>query len=427
MKRSAAGKEVAALQSLLERFERHPRRALLEHVLPAEMLKGRARKAFNGLSIAEIAAEGGFRLAARPAVQASDLRALIEILGRLFEGDQAKHSLLVSAEFENVDGGFAQIELSRALDLLSSSGALDRIGGKTLREYWDKDWPRAPFEEVLTFRQLAGLDLSSLLKKRAFTPEKMLAVSKVIDRAIAVSAKTSVGQIAASNSDGEIFSGSHFEQLRFKASNLNSFLAACTRAAFENAANVTPNVGIGALFKALIASEHSDAVIAALVQASMPALAAGALLELAPEELNVISARGRTEISKIAGQSAATLVAQLEAALLAPAVSEAMILSTVACSEIAAALQLALVRVLLETGNAKPPLVFGQRLSGFWTKNERSAEMLLRGVMAGLPKSEAELSKELTDLIAGVEPHLLIAAILRGGARRDKKGMISST
>ena len=425
MKRSAAGKEVAALQGLLERFEKHSRRPLLEHVLPAEMLKGRARKAFSGLTIAEIASEGGFRLAARPAVQASDLRALIEILTRLFEGDHSKQSLLMSAEFENVDGGFAQIELSRALDSLSSSGALERIGNKTLKEYWDKDWPRAPFEEVLTFKQLAGLDLSSLLKKRAFTPDKMLAVSKVIDRAIAVSAKIVLPKIAPGNTEGEIFRGNHFELLRFQSSNLNSFLAACTRAAFEHAAYVAPHIGMGALLKALLASERSDAVIAALVLASMPQLAAGALLELAPNELSALGDRGRAEISRIAASSAATLVAQLEAALLAPAVSEAMLLSTVACEEVAAGLQLALVRVLLGAGSAKQPLIFGERLGGFWTKNERSAEMLLRGVMAGLPKSESELTKELTDLIAGVEPQVLIAAILRGGARRDKKGLIS--
>lgn len=417
MKRAAAGREVEALQALLERFNSHPRRSLLQGVLPAEMLKGRSRKALSGLSFEDIAKEGAFSLAARKGVQVVDLQALIEILQRLLEEQQESRNGVVSNEFENVDGGFAQIELSRALELLSSSGALDRIGKKVLKDYWQQDWPRAPFEEVLTFKQLAGLDLSSLLKKRAFTAEKMLAVSKVIDRAVGSAQQPNTALVASSEAQPL-----SYECARFKASNHHSFVAVCTRAAYEQAAHLAPNSGFGLILKGMIASSHVDEIIAALVSASMPSLAASALLEITPNELEELNRIGCAEVFQIAQNLAPNLLAQLEAALHAPAASEAILLGALSSKHISEVLQLAVMRVLLGSMQARHPLLFGEKLPGFWSKSERSAELLLRGVMSGLPKSEAELLEDLENLIEGVEPQVLINAILRGGARRDKKG-----
>ncbi len=83
----------------------------------------------------------------------------------------------------------AERRLLAASERVRDSSAFSLLCSKKLGEFWNPDWPRAPFEECMTFRQFAKLNMDQLLKKRSFGIEKILAVLKAVEQGLSVCEK----------------------------------------------------------------------------------------------------------------------------------------------------------------------------------------------------------------------------------------------
>ena len=78
----------------------------------------------------------------------------------------------------------AESMLIEAMERLRKSEKNSSIQDKLIGDYWQETWRRAPFEECLTFKQLASLNVDVLLKKRSFDTEKMIALSYAVRRGL---------------------------------------------------------------------------------------------------------------------------------------------------------------------------------------------------------------------------------------------------
>lgn len=74
--------------------------------------------------------------------------------------------------------------LTQILLDLAAWPALSSVGHVTLGEVWTDSDTRAPFEEMITLKQLAKLSARSLLAKRSMTAEKIVAITNAVRRAM---------------------------------------------------------------------------------------------------------------------------------------------------------------------------------------------------------------------------------------------------
>lgn len=79
----------------------------------------------------------------------------------------------------------AEILLSDAMALLKKSANLEPIKTKIVGDYWEETWRRAPFEECMTFKQLASIQFDNLIRKKSLDSDKMVALSFAIRKALA--------------------------------------------------------------------------------------------------------------------------------------------------------------------------------------------------------------------------------------------------
>jgi hypothetical protein len=78
-----------------------------------------------------------------------------------------------------------QSKLTALVAQLNTSKKLATLKSKTLAAFWDPSWPKAPFEEALTFQQICSVDIEALTKKRSFTLKKGVAMMHALERALA--------------------------------------------------------------------------------------------------------------------------------------------------------------------------------------------------------------------------------------------------
>lgn len=75
--------------------------------------------------------------------------------------------------------------LASAIDELKAFPALSEISSKQLKDFWHKDYPPAPFEEVLTLKQMTTINIDTFFKKRSVVPAKILGIVAAINNAVA--------------------------------------------------------------------------------------------------------------------------------------------------------------------------------------------------------------------------------------------------
>jgi hypothetical protein len=94
------------------------------------------------------------------------------------EADQEDSSeeLLSSAQVE--------IDLRNRLQAVRRSPDFETLRFRSLGQFWDPSWPRAPFEESFTLEQLTELDMSTLFRKRTMTSSRIRYMTKALDRAL---------------------------------------------------------------------------------------------------------------------------------------------------------------------------------------------------------------------------------------------------
>lgn len=118
------------------------------------------------------------------ALNASQIKALTELLSKLMDVHHPTEPEVNNRENESVINS-VQLEatLRENLGLVSQHPRYADIADKTLSEFWDETWLPAPFEEMLTIRQLTGMDLSVLFKKKMVSDTRISCIAKALETA----------------------------------------------------------------------------------------------------------------------------------------------------------------------------------------------------------------------------------------------------
>lgn len=112
-------------------------------------------------------------------------RLLVAVLRALSEGDGARGDETVdeassSTTFNSVQ---CELELRERISRLKANPNLSSIIDLQVGQFWASGEMRAPFEESFTVKQLLGLDLAVLAKKRSMTSGRMLALARALENA----------------------------------------------------------------------------------------------------------------------------------------------------------------------------------------------------------------------------------------------------
>jgi hypothetical protein len=77
-----------------------------------------------------------------------------------------------------------ETELRSAMNQITAHQRFSEVATRTLSEFWDKSWTPAPFEEALTIRQLASIDVAVLFKKKMVSETRMVNVCEALGRVL---------------------------------------------------------------------------------------------------------------------------------------------------------------------------------------------------------------------------------------------------
>ncbi len=139
-------------------------------------------------SIAELTFEGLLEMGTEhlQALSMVQKRVLISTLFALGEGDfaAAPDALAVDSEGVVISSVQAENSLREQLQALQLHPHFAKNKLRKLGDFWDPTWPRAPFEEAFTLSQLVAIDLSTLQKKRAVLPTRIVLLTKAVERVI---------------------------------------------------------------------------------------------------------------------------------------------------------------------------------------------------------------------------------------------------
>lgn len=172
---------------------------------------GGVSEALDGLTVSELAEMSEHELETL-ALPFSDRRIIITQLSALSETNTDVESRIPSPQSEGEHGARAprgmtlssvaqEQMLTELLGELSGWPGLVVHGGKTLAECWTTKEVRAPFEELLTLKQLSKMSVRSLLAKRSMTGEKIAAIIAAVRNAMtSLPAAQSKGTSQASSS-----------------------------------------------------------------------------------------------------------------------------------------------------------------------------------------------------------------------------------
>lgn len=290
-------------------------------------------------------------------------------------------------------GAEAESRLIEALGRLRAAPAFSLIAARTLKEFWQKDWARAPFEETMTFRQLSEINVEALLKKRSFDGRKVQAVLGAIQNALAAHAEAPVAGEGTVRPAAQLralpWLGSSGESLPTWCDALIYYYEAQTAAHLERstifsrvAEQIAGVVSREELACAWLANHHSPSALCALLGKSAADLAS--LTEGAHRKVEMVI---RKELP--------ALVTGWEAALATPGISAAALYGPHLVSGLDQGFQVMICLTALRALGADHPQIRELRFAELLTRNLRSAEIIFDGVLAGLPKSEEQLREAL--------------------------------
>ena len=155
---------------------------------------GGVSEALDGLTVSELAEMSERELEAL-ALPVSDRKVIVTQLSGLAGAKLDVESEIPSPESDGERGARAprgmtlssvaqEQMLTDLLSELSGWPGLTVHGSKTLAECWTARHVRAPFEELLTLKQLSKMSVRSLLAKRSMTGEKITAIIEAVRNAM---------------------------------------------------------------------------------------------------------------------------------------------------------------------------------------------------------------------------------------------------
>ena len=184
---------VTTLIPLLERFARSERAPLLGEMQVSQVLP-ETKTCVNGLSFLDLGKLDEHQLGSLFRKKPTCISALEKYLQSVLpEESTAPAMKRPTPDIERSAEGLptlskvfgsseAELLLIDTVQKLLAAKSFDDKKHQRLAEYWDPRWPRAPFEEAMTFAQLSRVNTEAFLKKRSMTPQKVAAVIGAVER-----------------------------------------------------------------------------------------------------------------------------------------------------------------------------------------------------------------------------------------------------
>jgi hypothetical protein len=133
--------------------------------------------------------------------------------------EEPSHILPVSASIEEPASDFAVNSIQLELDLrdnlkrLAEHKRYREVKDKPLGEFWKPAWLPAPFEEMLTIKQLGSMDLSVLFKKKMVSDSRVECMVLALEAALDAITDNSQTIETLDTDSNERFSESLFEDI----------------------------------------------------------------------------------------------------------------------------------------------------------------------------------------------------------------------
>lgn len=387
---------------------------------------------FKGKLIFDLADAGIQGLLKIEDLQADDIRALIDILERFsvpFECACEEHAGSTPAQSPQpetakkaaLEDGLLAIERSSIeMELAEKKHGLKRISSdllssKLLGDYWQEGWPRAPFEEALSFKQLSDLDFETLVRKRTFDIHKMNSLIKAIDAFVSEHDVRKRGGTSQSNLTERPFIPSALPGIAFENDGFPLPLITQNLVRyFEYQCSLYLNA-IGPL-KILFAHlpltlKAHEAALLALSVNDAPSLSRR-LLRLSKEDFDNMLSGAQSKLRQLFERACPKVAGAWTAALSSPGIAEEHLFAPYFDEAFDEEFQRIVFRTLVRTLGAEHPVIAGESFPDLWTMNSEAASVLAKSLV-NESKDEKDLWAKITKLLPAFPPEQVISVLDR--------------
>ena len=309
----------------------------------------------------------------------------------------------------------AELKLITLLGKLRSISTIAQFHDRKLGDFWHPEWPKAPFEQLMTVRQVLEINIDAVLKKRSFTGQKLSAFMQALER---VAAEASGSARTTTSRERTPSAPSSME--KFSSVGLPSSVRFALMGVENSLLRLPDESSLRRTFCPLgawITPSLATALVALLDEKGK-----GAFVPADPELLAIVKARAAQQIQE--------LLATWVAVLAGPAVGTAaipMLKQETPKQEtdhgvdrgfehgvdhsvdhgVDHGLQEMLLRLLLQAIGAKEVHFRDALVPDHWTLSPRSFSVLFQSFLDSLPRSDSEARAELRQLFPSVDPTVL--------------------
>jgi len=416
--------EIDALSTALQQFSESPRAALLENLLITALApKGkRISKQLSSLTIRDLLTAEIKSFLEKTKITAADVKVLISIITSLIDENTASNEARSNQSLNSdptlgiippsnqrtsrlpgtigLSSVESELRLANLLSRLRSAPGLKELSFQRIGEYWEEGWVRAPFEEALTFGQLADLKPRALLEKRSFTAQKLLHLINAVERGIDTTAhksRTPNPDQAQHHSHG------------LKAFDISSWLnegseypatvsASLTMFAHEVSNMGSDNGSIKDLLMELPPRLSAREYLAAVLLEELDLGTASTLLKIDPNTIHELAASCYRKIAELLKASSSQVALSCTSLLLQPAVPVSKIEQSLFNDSFSPVFRSTLSCIFARALGASPVTIKGTLYRKYWASTPQAAERVLQLLISGLPKSDSELRVEASAL-----------------------------
>ncbi|MDC0357875.1 hypothetical protein OAO01_03595 [Oligoflexia bacterium] len=412
-KPSFPAKLLVRLAELLEQLPQSTRYEFIQNMPLAQFMQDmkKTAPALQDLVFSELVKMRAVDICKLPAVGPARIKQLIGVLEKLLavEGAQSGSGKKAATDHQDTPV-YSSVEAERlvagVIERVKSSPLLKKISSTKLEEFWDTSIIRAPFIEMLTFRELSEMKVDALLKKRSFGDKKIYALLKAVDACLVQAdieggAKGIVegasGVEAGAEAPAPIPTADYWEPVTWV---LPSYLKSLI-STFEHQHSLCVRLSspLARVMHAIPSTlRQEEFLVLWLAEEHAPELVSEMLgLNLDETTATMVIARERMVLLMQAhGQP---LVDSWDTLLTAAGVPEGKLLKPFMDLEIDANLQCVIGRWMLVAMGAMRPEAYGHPFPGYWTKIEKGLKITIDSVLGVLPVSDDRLRTELSALL----------------------------
>ena len=305
-----------------------------------------------------------------------------------------------------------EIRIIELVQRLKASDNFHKIRNKTLGHYWRPEGPHAPFEEAMTLKQVIGLNIEALLKKRSFAGQKVNAFIQALECACAEADGVEMPAWVQTASAAE----KPAAPCDFSWSSGSSAVSSCLRAAlcfFEQESIRAVNCVSAAakLFKEIPQRLSADEFLLLWLLSEHDLPTAAGILGQPPAQTEQGRRSAVRKLVELFNAVCPDVHGHWEIALAGPGIPEEKLVSPYCESQLDASIQTMLWKALLSASGAVRPVINGRSFEKYWTRNSQGAQIAFDSIVAALPLSDDELSGRIAGLFPFFEAGEIFSAL----------------